>query len=109
MGAAMGMNLNRADNPFRFRIPDRFIPKLRDIRARQQDESEVFACEEVIRLFTDLGTSSYLAFDGRVFGDPSDWNGAAPYEVTNPKEAWAAIIVGAELQRFPELLQLLPR
>jgi hypothetical protein len=100
--------LRRAHSPFRIAIPEDLITKLRELRAQQRDWSELIDSEDVVHLFYGLGPGRFLAFDGRVLVDPLDWDGEDPYEVTEPKEAWAAIAVGANTFDFPELLRLLP-
>jgi hypothetical protein len=100
--------LKRATSPFRFHIPENLISKLRSLRARQQNWRELIDKEDVVHLFYGLGPARFLAFDGRILVDPYDWDETDAYEVTNPKEAWSAIVVGADIWSFPELLRLLP-
>lgn len=100
--------LKRAASPFRFHIPELLVPKLRGLRARQRDWSPLIDAEDVVHLFYGLGPARFLAFDGRVLVDPTDWDETAPYEVTSPKEATSAIVVGASVFSFPDLLRLLP-
>jgi hypothetical protein len=100
--------LKRATSPFRIRIPENLIPELRHLRARQRDWSTLIEAEDVVHLFYGLGPARFLAFDGRVLVDPTDWDDTDAYEVTDPKEAWSAIVVGAKVWGFPDLLRLLP-
>jgi hypothetical protein len=100
--------LKRAADPFRFHIPEDLIPKLRGLRARQKDWREVIDAEDVVHLYYGLGPAEFLAFDGRVLVDNYDWDGTGAYKVTDPKKAWSAVVIGAKLWNFPELLQLLP-
>src|SRR5262245_53204998 len=100
--------LKRAASPYRFRIPLDMIPKLRSLRARQQDWRELIDAEDVVHLYYGLGPARFLTFDGRVLVDNYDWNDAGAYEVSDPKEAWSAVVVGADVFDFPELLRLLP-
>jgi hypothetical protein len=100
--------LKRAASPFRFHIPEDLIPELRSLRVRQRDWSALIDAEDVVHLFYGLGPARFLAFDGRVLVDPSDWDETDAYEVTDPKEAWSAIVVGANVWSFPDLLRLLP-
>jgi hypothetical protein len=100
--------LKRATSPFRFQIPEDLIPRLRGLRARQRDWREVIDAEDVVHLFYGLGPARFLACDGRVLVDNFDWDDSGAYEVTDPKEAWSAVVVGADVWRFPELLRLLP-
>jgi hypothetical protein len=100
--------VKRAAVPFRFDIPEDLIPKLRNLRSRQQDWSELIDAEDVVHIYYGLGPARFFAFDGRVLVDPYDWDETDAYEVTEPKEAWSAIVVGASIWSFPELLRLLP-
>lgn len=100
--------LKRAASPFRFHIPQDLVPNLRSLRARQQDWNEIIDAEDVVHLYYGLGPSLFLAFDGRVLVDPSAWNETDAYEVTDPKEAWCAIVLGADIWKLSALLQLLP-
>jgi hypothetical protein len=99
--------LRRAENPYRFTIPDDLVPQLRRLRARQRKWSEVIDAEDVVHLYYGLGPAMFLAFDGRVLVDDS-FNETGCYEVSDPKEAWVALAVGANVWSFPELLRLLP-
>jgi hypothetical protein len=100
--------LRRAPSPFRFQIPEDLIAKLRDLRARQRDWRELIDAEDVVHLYYGLGPALFLTFDGRVLVDNFDWDETGAYEVTDPKEAWSAIVVAASVWGFPELLWLLP-
>jgi hypothetical protein len=100
--------LKRASSPYRFHIPDDLIPTLRSLRARQQDWRPLIDAEDVVHLFYGLGAARFLTFDGRILVDNIDWDGTGAYEVTEPKEAWSAVVVGADVIACPELLRLLP-
>jgi hypothetical protein len=49
----------------------------------------------------------FLAFDGRVIVDDY-FHETGVYEVTDPKEAWVAVAIGADMWGVPELRRLLP-
>jgi hypothetical protein len=100
--------LKRAASPFRFELPDDLIPKLRALRAGQKDWREVIDAEDVVHLYYGLGPAMFLTFDGRVLVDSFDWDETGAFEVSDPKQAWTAVIVGAKVWNFPDLLQLLP-
>src|SRR4051812_35356675 len=100
--------LKRAENPFRFHIPEDLIPKLRDLRGRQQAWREVVEAEDVVHLYYGLGPAEFLTFDGRILIDSEDWDGTGVYEVTDRKRACSAIVIGAKIWKFPELFRLLP-
>jgi hypothetical protein len=102
--------LKRAEDPYRFRIPDDLVPRLRELQARQKSWSDVVDAEDVVHLYYGLGPALFLAFDGRVITDDYDnfTEGAGVYEVTDPKEAWVAVAIGADVWGVPELRRLLP-
>jgi hypothetical protein len=105
----MAEELRRAEVPYRFRIPADLIPKLRSLRARQHAWRELIEAEDVVHLYYGLGPALFLTFDGRVLRDNWDWDGRGAYEVSDPKEAWTAVVLGAHGFAFPELLLLLPQ
>jgi hypothetical protein len=99
--------LRRAKAPYRFRIPDDLVPRLRELRSRQKPWSDLVDAEDVVHLYYGLGPALFLAFDGRVIMDDY-FNETGVYEVSDPKEAWVAVAVGADLWGVPELRRLLP-
>jgi hypothetical protein len=101
--------VQRARSPYRFCIPDDLVPTLRALRARQRDWRPLIDAEDVVHLYYGLGPAQFLTFDGRVLVDNYDWDGSGAYEVSEPKEAWSAVVVGADVFGCPELLRLLPR
>src|SRR5262245_14100996 len=100
--------LKRATTPFRFLIPEDIIPVLRGLRARQQPWRDLIEAEDVVHLYYGLGPAMFLTFDGRVLVDRWDWDDRGAYEVTDPKEAWVAVVLGADDFDVPDLLRLLP-
>jgi hypothetical protein len=101
--------IQRAENPYRFCIPNELIPVFRVLRARQKDWRELIDAEDVVHLFYGLGRARFLTFDGRVLVDSIEWDGTGAYEVTEPKEAWAAVACGAITFQCPELQNLLSK
>src|SRR5262245_33210624 len=101
--------LKRAASPYRFRIPLDMIPKLRSLRARQQDWRELIDAEDVVHLYYGLGPAQFLTLDGRVLVDNYDWDGTGAYEVSDPKTACIAVVYTARRFDFPELLRILPQ
>ena len=101
--------VQRAASPYRFRIPDDLVPTLRSLRASQRAWRPLIEAEDVVHLYYGLGPARFLTFDGRVLVDNEDWDGSGAYEVSEPKEAWSAIVVGADVFSCPELLRLLPQ
>jgi hypothetical protein len=100
--------LKRADSPFRFEIPEDLIPKLREIQTRQGNWRELIDAEDVVCLYPGLGPAIFLTFDGRVLQDNYDWDESGAYEVTDPKNAWSAVVLAADAWNLPDLLKLLP-
>lgn len=101
--------LQRAEQPYRFRIPEDRLPKMRDVRARQQESwRDLIEAEEVIHLYLGLGPARFLTFDGRVLVDNYDWDGTGAYEVSEPKKACVAVVHAAASLGFPDLLRVLP-
>jgi hypothetical protein len=100
--------LKRALFPFRFQIPADLMLILRGLQASQRDWRPLIDAEDVVGLYYGLGPAQFLTFDGRVVVDNFDWDETGAYEVTDPKEAWSAVVVGAKVWNVPELLRLLP-
>jgi hypothetical protein len=102
--------LKRAEAPYRFHIPDDLVPRLRELQARQKPWSDAVGTQDVVHLYYGLGPALFLAIDGRVITDDYDnfTEGAGVYEVTDPKEAWVAVAIGADVWGLPELHRLLP-
>lgn len=99
--------LRRAETPCRLRIPDDLVPQLRELQSTQELWSELVDSEDVVHLYYGLGPALFLAFDGRIIVDDyCDETGT--YEVTDPKEAWKAVAIGASVRSIPELRRLLP-
>jgi hypothetical protein len=99
--------LRRAGWPYRFLIPEDLVPRLRELRSRQNPWNDLIEAEDVVHLYYGMGPALFLAFDGRVIVDDY-WNETGVYEVTDPKEAWIAVAIGADVWDVPELLRLLP-
>jgi hypothetical protein len=103
--------LRRAEAPYRFHIPYDIIPRLRQLQSRQKWWSDAVDLEDVVHLYYGLGPAMFLSFDGRVITDDSEnfiGAGAGVYEVTDPKEAWVGVAIGADVWGVSELLRLLP-
>lgn len=102
--------IKRARAPYRFDIPADLVPRLRELQSRQKPWSAAVDAEDVVHLYYGLGPALFLAFDGRIITDDYDnfTDGAGAHEVTDPKEAWAAVAVGAAVWGVPELNRLLP-
>ena len=100
--------IRRAERPFRFEIPADLVPILRQLRARQKPWRGLIEDEDVVHLFYGMGPARFLTLDGRVLVDSVDWDDSAVYEVTEPKEAWAALMVGVITFKCEALRRLLP-
>ena len=103
-------HLKRAEAPYRFSIPDVLLPRFREKQFEQKLWSELVDAKDVLHLYYGLGPAYFLAFDGRVITDDYDFfgPGVGAYEVIDPKEAWVAVAIGADVFNLPELLRLLP-
>jgi len=89
-----------------FDIPNELIPKLRELQAKDSEDS-IVKSEDAVVMFYGLGDPLYLAFDGRVIiQDMLD--DIPPREAKDLKEAAMAVVVGAKVRKFPELLSILP-
>lgn len=102
--------LLRSATAWRVAIPPSVLPRLRDLQASQRQDwwSPCVVAEDAVLLDPGMGPAMYLTFDGRILEDRSGWDGGACHEVDDPKVAWSSLIVGADKQRAPELLRLLP-
>lgn len=100
--------LERAESPYRFRIPDDLLPKLETLRTRQRKWRDVIDAENVVHLYLGLGPAWFLTLDGRILVDNYEWDGTGAYEVTDPKEACLCVVIGAMILDCPELLRILP-
>lgn len=89
-----------------FDIPKELIPKLRELQAQDLPDSEIKS-EDAVMMFAGLGDPIYLTFDGRIIIlDMLD--DIPPREAQTFQEATSAIVIGAKVRKYPELLQLLP-
>src|ERR1051325_3900959 len=91
----------------RFEIPANLIPKLRELQSEQDYPDDVLRLEDAVVLTLGLGPAMYLTFDGRVIVH-AYMEDEPPRESSDPKEAYTAIVVGADTRGAPELLSLLP-
>ena len=91
----------------RFEIPSTLIAELRRLQSTQSYPDEVLQSEGAVVLSLGLGPAMYLTFDGRIIVHPYMEN-LPPYEVSDSKEAYCAIVVGAKNRKASWLLSLLP-
>lgn len=99
-------HLRRAENPYRFYIPGDLVARLREVQSRQSPWNDLLDAEDVVCLYPGLGPALFLAFDGRIIVDDYFYE-TGVYEVSDPNEAWAAVVLGAT-RVLPELLCILP-
>jgi hypothetical protein len=103
--------LTRANAPWRAAIPAEIVPRLRALQRSQRKDwwPPWVLAEDALLLDPGMGPVLYLTFDGRVLEDRDGWDEEGGcFEVTDPKDAWMSLIVGAKKQGAPELLRLLP-
>ncbi len=90
-----------------FDIPIELIPKLRELQA---DDSNypIVKSEDAVVMFYGMGDPLYLTFDGRVIIEECFNEEKPPREAETLAEAAMAVVVGAKVRKFPELLSILP-
>jgi hypothetical protein len=91
-----------------FEIPDELIPKLRELQ-KNDSNHEIAKSEDAVVMFYGMGDPMYLTFDGRVIID--EWFGVEVEKIREARtlvEAAMAVVVGAKIRDFPELLSILP-
>ena len=59
-------------------------------------------------MFGGMGDPMYLTFDGRVIIDECFMEDKGPREAETLVEAAMAVVIGAKVRNFPELLSILP-
>jgi hypothetical protein len=90
-----------------FDIPVELMPKLRELQ--QKDASyKIVQSEDAVVMFYGMGDPLYLTFDGRVIIEECFMEVIPPREATSLAEAAMAVVVGAKIRDFPELLSILP-
>jgi hypothetical protein len=91
----------------RFNIPNELVPRLRELQ-KEDSEYKITVSEDAVVMFYGMGDPLYLTFDGRVIIE--DWmNNTPPREAGTLTEAACAVVVGAKVRNFPELLSILPK
>jgi hypothetical protein len=91
----------------RLEIPENLIPKLRELQSKQNYSDEVLKSEDAVVMTLGLGPAMYLTFDGRVIMH-TYIDDEPPGEVSDPKIAYSAIVIGAKMRESQELLSILP-
>lgn len=90
-----------------FEIPENLIPKLRELQNKDLNH-EIVRSEDAVVMFYGMGDPLYLTFDGRVIIEECFMEDKGRREAETLAEAAMAIVVGAEIRKFPELLSILP-
>lgn len=90
-----------------FDIPNELVPKLREIQTKDS-HNPIVKSEDAVVMFYGLGDLLYLTFDGRIIVE-NMLDDVAPREAEKLTEATSAIVVGAKIHKFPELLSILPK
>jgi hypothetical protein len=90
-----------------FDIPDELIPKLRELQ-KKDSRDKVVESEDAVIMFYGMGDPLYLTFDGRVIIDECFIEKKPLREAKTLVEAAMAVVVGAKIRDFPELLSILP-
>lgn len=89
-----------------FDILEELIPKLRELQKKDSNDKIVKEYDAVV-MFYGLGDPLYLTFDGRVIIEDM-LDDIPPREAKTLAEAAMAVVVGAKVRDFPELLSILP-
>ncbi len=90
----------------RFNIPSKLLPKLRELQ-KNDFHYPITVSEDAVVMFYGLGDPLYLTFDGRIIIEDM-LNEKLPREASSLIEAATAIVAGAKIRNFPELLSILP-
>lgn len=90
-----------------FKIPNELIPKLRELQAKDSHDP-IVKSEDAVTMFYGMGDPMYLTFDGRVIIDECFIEDKGRREAKNFKEAAMAVVIGAKVRDFSELLSILP-
>lgn len=89
-----------------FDIQNQLIPKLRELQSKDS-HYPIVKSEDAVVMFYGMGDPLYLTFDGRVIIEDM-LDDIPPREANTLVEAAMAVVVGAKVRDFPELLMLLP-
>src|SRR5690349_10600691 len=89
-----------------FDIPENLIPRLKQLQ-KKDAHYEIVESENAIVMFYGLGDPLYLTLDGRVIIEDM-LDDVPPREAQTLSEAAMAVVVGAKVRDFPELLSILP-
>lgn len=90
-----------------FEIPENLIPGLRELQ-KKDSNYEIVIAEDAVVMFYGMGDPLYLTLDGRVIIEECFMEDKGPREAKTLAEAAMAIVVGAKIRNFPELLSILP-
>lgn len=90
-----------------FEIPENLIPKLKELQTKDTHH-DIVKSEDAVIMFGGMGDPLYLTFDGRVIIDECFMEEKGPREAETLAEAAMAVVVGAKVRNFPELLSILP-
>jgi hypothetical protein len=90
-----------------FDIPIELVPKLRELQSKDV-HYPITVAEDAVVMFYGMGDPLYLTFDGRVIIEDM-LEDTPPRESATLTEASCAVVVGAKVRNFPELLSILPK
>ena len=90
-----------------FEIPENLIPRLRELQ-KNDFNHDIVRKEDAVIMFGGMGDPMYLTFDGRVIIDECFMEEKGAREASTLIEAAMAVVVGAKMRNFPELLSILP-
>ena len=90
-----------------FEIPENLIPRLKELQ-KQHENDEIIRTENAAVMFGGMGDPMYLTLDGRVIIYECFMEEKGPREAKTLVEAAMAVVIGAKVRNFPELLSILP-
>lgn len=90
-----------------FEIKAELIPKLRELQ-KKDSNYEIVKSEDAVVMFYGMGDPLYLTFDGRVIIEECFMEEKGSREAETLAEVAMAVVVGAKVRDFSELLSILP-
>jgi hypothetical protein len=89
-----------------FDIPENLVPKLRELQ-KKDFHYPIVESEDAVVMFYGMGDPLYLTLDGRVIIEECFIEENGPREAKTLAEAAMAVVIGAKVRKFPEMLSIL--
>jgi len=90
-----------------FVISENLISRLKELQQKDANYP-IVKSENAVVMFYGMGDPLYLTLDGRVIIEECFMEVKPPREAETLAEAAMAVIVGAKIRNFPEILSILP-